>query len=142
MPLILSCGGNSGSQATSLIIRAMAVHDVLLRDWWRVFKREIAGGFLLGCILALIGAIRVILWQWFHFYDYGPHYQMLSLIIAISLVGVVMWGSLVGAMLPFLLRTVKLDPAACSAPFVATLVDVTGLIIYFNASLYLLRFTS
>ncbi|HEX3857713.1 MAG TPA: magnesium transporter [Verrucomicrobiae bacterium] len=138
MPLILSCGGNSGSQATSLIIRAMAVGDVLLSDWWRVFRRELAGGFFLGFILAIIGAIRVVLWQWFHFWDYGSHYSLFALVIGVSLVGVVLWGSLVGAMLPFVLRTVKLDPAVCSAPFVATLVDVTGLVIYFNVALWLL----
>ena len=138
MPLILSCGGNSGSQATSLIIRAMAVGDVLLSDWWRVFRRELAGGFLLGAILAIIGAIRVVVWQWFHFWDYGSHYSMFALVIGVSLVGVVLWGSLVGAMLPFILRVVKLDPAVCSAPFVATLVDVTGLVIYFNVALWLL----
>jgi magnesium transporter len=141
MPLILSCGGNSGSQATSLIIRAMAVRDVLLSDWWHVFRRELAGGFMLGFILAIIGAIRVILWQWFHFWNYGPHYPMLALVIGVSLVGVVLWGSLAGAMLPFLLRMVKLDPAVCSAPFVATLVDVTGLVIYFNVALWLLHGT-
>ena len=141
MPLILSCGGNIGSQATSLIIRAMALQDVLLRDWWRVFRRELAGGFLLGCILAVIGTIRVVAWQWFHFWDYGPHYSVFALVIGVSLIGVVLWGSLVGAMLPFILRLVKLDPAVCSAPFVATLVDVTGLVIYFNVALYLLRGT-
>jgi len=139
MPLILSCGGNSGSQATSLIIRAMAVRDVLLADWWRVFRRELAGGFLLGVILAVIGAIRVCMWQWFHFWDYGPHYPLLAAVIGISLVGVVLWGSLAGAMLPFILRMVRLDPAVCSAPFVATLVDVTGLVIYFNVALWFLR---
>ncbi|HSY75199.1 MAG TPA: magnesium transporter [Dongiaceae bacterium] len=138
MPLILSCGGNTGSQATSLIIRAMAVGDVLLGDWWRVFRRELAGGLMLGFILAVIGAIRVVLWQWFHFWDYGTHYSLFALVIGVSLVGVVLWGSLVGAMLPFILRLVKLDPAVCSAPFVATLVDVTGLVIYFNVALWLL----
>jgi magnesium transporter len=138
MPLILSCGGNTGSQATSLIIRAMAVGDVLLSDWWRVFRRELAGGLLLGGILAVIGAIRVLLWQWFHFWNYGSHYSLFALVIGVSLVGVVLWGSLVGAMLPFVLRLVKLDPAVCSAPFVATLVDVTGLVIYFNVALWIL----
>jgi magnesium transporter len=138
MPLILSCGGNTGSQATSLIIRAMAVGDVLLSDWWRVFRRELAGGLFLGFILAIIGAIRVLVWQWFHFWDYGSHYSLFAVVIGVSLVGVVLWGSLVGAMLPFILRTVKLDPAVCSAPFVATLVDVTGLVIYFNVALWIL----
>jgi magnesium transporter len=141
MPLILSSGGNTGSQATSLIIRAMAVRDVLMRDWWRVFQRELAGGFLLGCILAILGALRVLAWQDLHFADYGPHYPLLAMTIGVSLVGVVLWGSLAGAMLPILLRLVKLDPAVCSAPFVATLVDVTGLVIYFNVALWLLRGT-
>ncbi|HZL12930.1 MAG TPA: magnesium transporter, partial [Verrucomicrobiae bacterium] len=141
MPLILSSGGNTGSQATSLIIRAMAIGDVLMRDWWRVFVRELTGGFFLGCILAVLGAIRVIVWQNFHFADYGPHYLLLAVTIGISLVGVVLWGSLAGAMLPILLRLIKLDPAVCSAPFVATLVDVTGLVIYFNVALWLLHGT-
>ncbi len=95
-------------------------------DWWRVFRRELAGGFFLGFILAVIGAIRVVLWQWFHFWDYGSHYSAFALVIGVSLVGVVLWGSLVGAMLPFILRVVKHDPAVFSPPFVATLVDVTG----------------
>ena len=137
VPLILSSGGNSGSQATSLVIRAMAVRDVLLSDWWRVMRREIASGFLLGCILALVGMARVFIWQFLHLAGpagYGPNYAMLSLTIGISLVCVVLWGSLVGAMLPLFLRLVRLDPAVCSAPFVATLCDVTGIVIFFNVA--------
>jgi len=136
VPLILSSGGNSGSQATSLIIRAMAVHDVLLRDWWRVFRREVATGFLLGCILACIGVVRIFFWQFLHIAgtDYGPHFQLLALTVGLSLVCVVLWGSLAGAMLPIFLRLIRLDPAVCSAPFVATLVDVTGIVIFFNVA--------
>ena len=142
VPLILSSGGNSGSQATSLIIRAMAVRDVLLSDWWRVFRRELASGFLLGCILACVGMARVFLWQFLHLAGpggYGPHYQLLALTIGISVVCVVLWGSLAGAMLPMFLRFIKLDPAVCSAPFVATLVDVTGIVIFFNVAALILH---
>src|SRR5471032_723888 len=142
VPLILSSGGNSGSQATSLIIRAMAVRDVLLSDWWRVFRRELASGFLLGCILACVGMARVFLWQFLHLAGpggYGPHYQLLALTIGISVVCVVLWGSLAGAMLPMFLRFIKLDPAVCSAPFVATLVDVTGIVIFFNVAAFILH---
>jgi magnesium transporter len=144
VPLILSSGGNSGSQATSLIIRAMAVRDVLLSDWWRVFRRELASGFLLGIILACVGMARVFLWQFLHFagpHGYGPHYPLLALTIGISLVCVVLWGSLAGAMLPMFLRFIKLDPAVCSAPFVATLVDVTGIVIFFNVAIFALSGT-
>jgi magnesium transporter len=142
VPLILSSGGNSGSQATTLIIRAMAVRDVMIRDWWRVFRREIASGFLLGCILACIGVVRVFIWQFFHFAGpngYGPEYPWLALTIGISLICVVLWGSLAGAMLPILLRLIRLDPAVCSAPFVATLVDVTGIVIFFNVAAVILH---
>jgi magnesium transporter len=139
LPLILSSGGNSGSQGTTLIIRAMALRDISLKDWWRVFRRELATGFLLGCSLALLGVARIILWQLLHFKDYGPYYLLLAFTIGGSLVGVVLWGSLVGAMLPMLLRFCKLDPATCSAPFVATLVDVTGIIIYFTVAFRVLH---
>ena len=142
VPLILSSGGNSGSQATSLIIRAMALNDVLLRDWWKVLRRELATGFLLGCILASVGMARVFLWQFLHLAGpngYGANYGMLSLTIGISLVCVVLWGSLVGAMLPMFLRLIRLDPAVCSAPFVATLVDVTGIVIFFNVAKHILH---
>jgi magnesium transporter len=141
LPLILSSGGNSGSQATSLIIRAMALQDVLMRDWWRVFRREIASGFLLGLILAVIGAARVILFQTFHIAgaDYGTQYPWLALAIGTSIICVVLWGSLAGAMLPIFLRFIKLDPAVCSAPFVATLVDVTGIVIFFNVAAFVMH---
>ncbi len=141
LPLILSSGGNSGSQATTLIIRAMALRDVALRDWWRVFRRELLGGIALGCVLAFLGIARIFLWQKFGFKDYGQYYILVAAAIGGSLVGVVLWGSLVGAMLPILLRYCRLDPATCSAPFVATLVDVTGIIIYFNVAYMILRGT-
>jgi len=140
LPLILSSGGNSGSQATTLIIRAMALRDVALRDWWRVFKRELLGGVALGCVLAVLGIARILLWQALGLKNYGPYF-LVAAAIGGSLVGVVLWGSLVGAMLPILLRSCKLDPATCSAPFVATLVDVTGIIIYFNVAYLILRGT-
>ncbi|HEY1662298.1 MAG TPA: magnesium transporter [Verrucomicrobiae bacterium] len=142
VPLILSSGGNSGSQATSLIIRAMAVRDVTLHDWWRVFRREVASGFLLGCILACVGVARVFIWQFFHFAGpngYGAEYPWLALTIGASLVCVVLWGSLAGSMLPILLRLARLDPAVCSAPMVATLVDVTGIVIFFNVAAVILH---
>jgi magnesium transporter len=139
LPLILSSGGNSGSQATTLIIRAMALHDVRLGDWWQVFRRELASGFLLGCSLAALGVGRILLWQLLRFKNYGPHYFLLASTIGASLIGVVLWGSLVGAMLPILLRFCKLDPATCSAPFVATLVDVTGIVIYFTVAFHFLH---
>lgn len=138
LPLILSSGGNSGSQATTLIIRAMALGDVNLRDWWRVFRREVITGLLLGCTLALLGAIRILTWQFLGIKDYGAKHLKLAVTVGGSLVGVVLWGSLVGAMLPMLLRRCKLDPAACSAPFVATFVDVTGIIIYFTVAYFVL----
>ncbi len=139
IPLIISSGGNSGSQATSLIIRAMAVGEVTLRDWWRVMRREALVGLMLGVFLAIIGLFRVTLWQWLGFFDYGADYVLIALTVAVALVGVVSWGSLVGSMLPFLLRRVGFDPATSSAPFVATFVDVTGLLIYFYAALLILR---
>jgi len=141
LPLILSSGGNSGSQATTLIIRAMAVRDVALRDWWKVFSREVATGFALGCTLASLGIARILIWQYLGLKNYGHFYYLIALAIGGSLVGVVLWGSLVGAMLPILLRWLRLDPATCSAPFVATMVDVTGIIIYFNFAYLLLRGT-
>jgi magnesium transporter len=141
VPLIISSGGNSGSQATSLIIRAMALREVRLRDWWRVAIRELPSGLALGVFLGTIGAIRILLWQGFGWYDYGPHYVLVTLTVSLALVGVVTFGSLVGSMLPFLLRRLGFDPASASAPFVATLVDVTGLVIYFTVALLLLRGT-
>lgn len=138
IPLIISSGGNSGSQATSLIIRAMAVGEVTMRDWWTVMRREAITGIILGVFLAVIGLVRVITWQWFGWYDYGTEYMLIALTVSITLVGVVSWGSLAGSMLPFILRRFGLDPATSSAPFVATLVDVTGLLIYFGAAAIIL----
>jgi len=141
IPLIISSGGNSGSQATSLIIRAMALREVSLRDWWRVASRELPSGVVLGAILGIIGFIRIMLWQRFGWYDYGPHHLLVAVTVATALIGVVTFGSLAGSMLPFILRRFNFDPASASAPFVATLVDVTGLIIYFTVAFAILRGT-
>jgi magnesium transporter len=140
VPLIISSGGNSGSQATSLIIRALAVRDLTLRDWWRVMRRETVAGLALGCVLAAIALARILLWPGKE-KIYGPHYLLVAATVACSLIGVVLFGSLVGSMLPFLLRRLGFDPAAASAPFVATLVDVTGLVIYFTIAYQILHGT-
>ncbi len=141
IPLIMSSGGNSGSQATSLLIRALALHEVRLPDWWRVALRELPTGIMLGSILGAIGVVRIALWQILGFYDYGPHWMLVAFTVAAALVGIVTFGSMVGSMLPFLLRAIGSDPAAASAPFVATLVDVTGLVIYFGVAALILRGT-
>jgi magnesium transporter len=141
LPLIISSGGNSGSQATTLVIRAMALGELRLRDWFRVVRKELLSGFSLGLILGGIGFLRIAVWQYLHIYDYGRYHWLVGLTVGASLVGVVLWGTLSGAMLPFLLRRCGLDPATSSAPFVATLVDVTGLLIYFNVALFILRGT-
>ena len=141
IPLIISSGGNSGSQASTLVIRSMATGDVLDRDWWRVLRREIMAGLSLGLVLAAIGLGRILLWPPGGETLVGPHQLAIALTVAFSLVGVVLFGSVVGAMLPFMLRAFRLDPAVCSAPFVATLVDVTGLVIYFNVAMIVLRGT-
>ena len=141
IPLIISSGGNSGSQATSLIIRAMALGEVRLRDWWRILLRELPSGLVLGIILGLLGIGRVLLWEQIWPGSYGEHYRLIALVVGTALVGVVTFGSLAGSMLPFLLRRVGFDPASASAPFVATLVDVTGLFIYFYAAVIFLRGT-
>lgn len=133
IPLIISSGGNSGSQASTLIIRAMALGEVRLRDWWRILGRELLVGLALGTILATLGIIRISVWGE-AFDSYGPHYGLVALAVGVSLVAIVMWGTLAGAMLPFLLRKVGFDPASASAPFVATLVDVSGLVIYFSVA--------
>jgi len=133
VPLIISSGGNSGSQACTLVIRAMALGEVKLRDWWLVARRELLAGLALGSILALIGMLRILAWQSL-FHMYGEHYMLVALTVAFSLIGVATWGTLAGSMLPFLLRRLHLDPASASAPFVATLVDVSGLIIYFSVA--------
>lgn len=140
VPLIISSGGNSGSQAASLIIRAMAIGEVTLKDWWKVMRREIYSGLALGLILAIIGMLRISVWSAFS-PIYGPHWFLLALTVSFSLIGVVLWGTLSGSMLPFLLKRLGLDPATSSAPFVATLVDVTGLIIYFAMAGAILRGT-
>jgi magnesium transporter len=141
IPLIMSSGGNSGSQATSLIIRALALREVRLRDWWWIALREIPAGVALGGILGGIGIARIVSWQKFGFYDYGPHWFLVALTVGLTLVGVVTFGSLAGSMLPFVLRRLGFDPASASAPFVATLVDVTGLVIYFTVAYGVLRGT-
>ena len=134
VPLIISSGGNSGSQAASLIIRAMALKELRLKDWWYVMKKEILSGSILGTILGSIGFLRILLWQELGIYDYGQYWFFIGMSVSISLILVVLWGTLTGSLIPFLLRGVGLDPATASAPFVATLVDVTGLIIYFTIS--------
>ena len=145
IPLIISSGGNSGSQATTLVIRAMALGEVSLRDWWRVVRREIGAGLTLGCMLGAIGMARILVWQAAALTMgkdlYGVHYMKVALTVGASLVGVVLFGTVAGSMLPFVLRRLGLDPASASAPFVATLVDVTGLVIYFTVASIILRGT-
>jgi magnesium transporter len=133
IPLIISSGGNSGSQASTLVIRAMALGEIRLRDWWRVIRRELAAGVVLGTILGAIGLLRILLWP-ARSQMYGEHYILVGLTVACSLVGVVLFGTIAGSMLPFVLRWLGFDPASASAPFVATLVDVSGLVIYFTAA--------
>jgi magnesium transporter len=141
IPLIMSSGGNSGSQATSLIIRALALREVELGDWWRVALRELPSGIALGAMLGVIGILRITIWQKFGLYDYGEHWVLVALTVGAALVGIVTFGSLTGSMLPFILQRVGFDPASASAPFVATLVDVTGLVIYFSVASLILRGT-
>lgn len=140
VPLIISSGGNSGSQAATIIVRAMAVGEISLMDWLRVLRREIMSGLSLGLVLGLIGTLRIITWQLL-FQLYGVHWLLIAFTVGLSLVGVVLWGTLSGAMLPFFMKKLGVDPAASSAPFVATLVDVTGLIIYFSVAAVLLKGT-
>jgi len=134
VPLIISSGGNSGSQAASLIIRAMALQELKLKDWWYVMRKEVFSGLLLGFILGLIGFLRILIWQKTGIYDYGIYWFSIAMAVSISLIFIVLWGTLSGSLIPFLLRKIGLDPATASAPFVATLVDVTGLIIYFSVA--------
>ncbi|SEC05670.1 magnesium transporter [Bradyrhizobium erythrophlei] len=141
IPLIMSSGGNSGSQATSLLIRSLALHEVRLRDWWRVAMREVPTGIVLGAILGLIGIVRITLWQTLGLFDYGPHWMLVAITVGAALVGIVTFGSLSGSMLPFILKRIGFDPASASAPFVATLVDVTGLVIYFGVAAVILHGT-
>jgi magnesium transporter len=140
VPLIISSGGNSGSQAATLIIRALALGEVTLRDWWRVMRREVVSGVSLGVILGTIGFLRIAVWSLFTPL-YGPYWPLIGLTVALALVGIVLWGTLAGSMLPFLLKRVGVDPATSSAPFVATLVDVTGLVIYFSVAVVVLHGT-
>jgi magnesium transporter len=140
VPLIISSGGNSGSQASTLVIRAMALDEIKLRDWWRVVRREIAAGLVLGTVLGSIGFLRIVIWQSVS-PIYGEHYLLVALTVLGSLIGVVMFGTIAGSLLPFILRRLGFDPASASAPFVATLVDVTGLVIYFSVASVILRGT-
>jgi magnesium transporter len=139
IPLIMSSGGNSGSQASTLIIQAMALGELTIRDWWKVMKRELISGLILGLILGSIGFFRIMIWQQYHLFDYGEYWDLVALTVFITLTGIVLWGSLMGSMLPLLLKKLKLDPAASSAPFVATLVDITGITIYFSVAYFLLK---
>src|SRR5438045_2968313 len=141
VPLIISSGGNSGSQATSILIRSLALQEVKLRDWWKVFRKEIGTSLTLGFFLGAIGFFRICLWYWAGWASYEGFPYLMGMTVWGSLIGVVMFGSLVGSMLPFLLRRLGFDPATASAPFVATLVDVTGLIIYFTVASIVLRGT-
>jgi magnesium transporter len=140
VPLIISSGGNSGSQASTLVIRALALGEVALGDWWQVMRRELRAGLTLGAILGAIGFLRISVWSAFSDI-YGPHWLMVACTVSTALVGVVLWGTIIGSLLPFVLRRLGFDPAASSAPFVATLVDVTGLVIYFSVAMAVLRGT-
>ena len=138
VPLIISSGGNSGSQAASLIIRAMALGELKLKDWWYVMKKEFASGLILGAILGFVGFIRILIWQKTGIYSYGEYWLYVALTVALSLIVIVLWGTLSGSLVPFILRKIGFDPATASSPFVATLVDVSGLIIYFTIAAILL----
>ncbi|QSQ21555.1 magnesium transporter [Pyxidicoccus parkwayensis] len=138
VPLIISSGGNAGSQASTLVIRSLALTEVRLRDWWRVMRRELLSGVALGAVLGTVGLIRILLWQ-AAFHSYGEHATRVAITVGLSVLGVVTWGTLSGSMLPFVLRRLGFDPASASAPFVATLVDVSGLVIYFTTAEFVLR---
>jgi magnesium transporter len=141
VPLIISSGGNSGSQAASLIIRALAVGELGVRDWWRVMRREVLSGLVLGGILGVVGFLRITAWSLVAPATYGPHWPLVAVTVWVALIGVVLWGTVAGSMLPLLLKKVGMDPAVSSAPFVATLVDVTGIVIYFQVAAQILRGT-
>ena len=139
VPLIISSGGNSGSQASTLIIQAMAVGEITISDWWRVVRREIISGLLLGSVLGIIGFLRILAWHSFVPGIYGTHWMLIGFTVSFALLGVVLWGTIAGSMLPIILKRLGADPAVSSAPFVATLVDVTGLVIYFSMAFVFLR---
>ncbi len=141
IPLIISSGGNGGSQASTLVIRALALRELRLRDWFRVLRRDAVCGLFLGAWLSLVGQLRVNIWQWMGWVDYTQHCELVAVTVLLALVGVVLWGTLAGSMLPFLLYARRPDPAAISAPFVAPTVDVTGLIIYFSVAAWILHGT-
>jgi magnesium transporter len=138
VPLIISSGGNTGSQASTLIIQAMAVGEITIADWWRVIRREIVSGLLLGTVLGVIGFLRIVVWHSISPTLYGPHWLPIATTVGIALIGVVLWGTISGSMLPIILKKLGADPAVSSAPFVATLVDVTGLVIYFSVAFLIL----
>jgi magnesium transporter len=139
IPLIMSSGGNSGSQASTLIIQAMALGELTIKDWWRVMRREILSGLILGLILGSLGLFRIMLWQYLHIFDYGVYWMPVAITVFVTLTGIVLWGSMMGSMLPIILKRLKLDPATSSAPFIATLVDVTGIVIYFSVAYFFLK---
>jgi len=141
VPLILSSGGNSGSQASTLIIQAMSIGEITIANWWKILRREITSGLLLGAVLGIIGFFRVMVWHSIAPGLYGEHWILIAFTIGLTLIGVVLWGTIMGSMLPILLKRLGADPAASSAPFVATLVDVTALVIYFTVALLILRGT-
>jgi len=141
IPLVMSSGGNSGSQAATLIIRAMALKELSPKDWWYVMRREFLSGLTLGIILGIIGLVRITVWHFLHWQDFGEHWFLIAITVFLSLIGIVMWGTLSGSMIPIVLKRLKLDPATSSAPFVATLVDVTGLVIYFSVAALVLSNT-
>jgi magnesium transporter len=140
VPLIISSGGNSGSQASTLIIRALALGEMRLKDWWRIARRELASGLVLGLVLGVVGLLRIVIWEQVS-HAYGEHFIRLGVAVALSVLGVVTFGTLAGSMLPLVLRRFGFDPASASAPFVATLVDVSGVVIYFTVASMLLRGT-
>jgi magnesium transporter len=138
VPLVISSGGNAGSQAATLVIRSLALGEFKLGQWWRIMRRELAAGLALGVILGVIGFLRIVVWA--QFSDiYGPHWMLVGMTVGCALVGIVLWGSLMGSMLPLMLKRLGFDPATSSAPFVATLVDVTGLVIYFSVAYAFMR---
>jgi magnesium transporter len=141
LPLVVSSGGNAGSQASTLVIRALALGEFKLRDWWRIMRRELVAGFSLGIILGVIGTLRITIWSFIFPNTYGEHWGLVAATVGTALVGIVMWGSLMGSMLPLIIKRCGFDPATSSAPFIATLVDVTGLIIYFSVAMVIMRET-